>query len=120
VIVGTGLILLLESSVLASRPASGATSTPSPRPDAIRCISLSTSAIGLQPASSSTEEPERRTQREPLPAPVPASASLARQPGGECLSPQVLSMLMAPFLKCFEFEHDSSLTLVPVNPEVMV
>jgi hypothetical protein len=120
VIVGTGLILLLESSVFASRLASGATSTPSPRPDARRFISLSTSGIGLQPASSSTEEPERGFQGEALPLPVPASASLARQPAGECLPPQVLAMLMAPFLKCFEFEHDSSLAFVPVNPEVTV
>jgi hypothetical protein len=51
---------------------------------------------------------------------MPASASLARQPAGDCRTPQVLSMLMAPFLKCFEFEHDSSLACIPVNPEVTV
>ena len=83
-------------------------------------MSVSTSGIGLQPASSSTEEPERGFQGEALPLPVPASASLAGQPPGECLSPQVLAMLMAPFLKCFEFEHDSSLACVPVDPEVTV
>jgi hypothetical protein len=120
VIVGTGLILLLESCVLASRLASGAASRPSPRPEARRFVSDSTSGICLQPASSSTEEPERGLQPEPLPEAVPSSASLAGQAGGECLTPQVLAMLMAPFLKCFEFEHDSSLTFVPVNPEVTV
>jgi hypothetical protein len=118
VVVGTGLILLLESSFLvAERRASGATSTPSSRPER-RLVSDSASGIGLQPASSSTEEPEPRLQRKPLPAPVPASASLAGEPPGECLTPQVLAMLMAPFPKCFEFEHDSSFACGSVTQQV--
>jgi len=102
------------------RLASGAASTPSPRPEARRFVSVSASSIGLQPASSPTEEPERGLQPKPLAQSVPSSAGLARQPCGQCLTPQVLAMLMAPFLKCFEFEHDSSLACVPVNPEVTV